>query len=766
VLLSPRPSRSTLARLALLAGLIALIAHAAPAAGAATDPRPFPRTYHVYSGWTDPNVLGRYDMVVGFANWNVAKLRAVNPGGIFLLQPGLAPASGTDYQAVHITSGAISRWRGGTDRLPGGVDLGYIRPFDTSWDWLYNADGSRAGSYPTWNYADPKGKGTPELVAKVISYASKLSGVYSKGWDGIHTDEWIWTFVGNYGTRLDADRNRVIDDQTATHRAWQEGMAKASRLIAGYLPGKTVGGNGVWWRMPDRWLGTDRDAWRSSTNYTLFEHWDRHFYSSPQAAIDKTRLFLDHPDPHGRPRYAAAMQSALRCDGTRLELPQGVNPNQNAYMLDACTMRSMRWGLTLALMAGVYYEIYGWPYHGSRWWYDEYDGGEGVRKRGYLGQPLDGPVRLPNGVYRRDFENGVALNNSSSESQTVELGPAFRKLRGTQNPALNNGQLVTSVTIPAHDGLILLRTQAPSPPPPSADTTAPAAPAGLVATAGETGIALQWDDSSEGDLAGYRVYRAGSTAGPFTLLHLGVLTASTYLDGGAAPGVPSHYRLTAVDTSGNESAATAATSTRPTAPETPGQGDVYDRFVTDPGCGGCVATMVGGELRATIAGGADSVDTAYGWRDTGERTGRVYTRDVLRLANGQALGGDLILHQVLDGRGAIVYQLSLNAGRQLVLYSPAGGLRASAISTILGVTVPADGRSVRIEVSALRNSSVAVRVDGADVYALTGLAGATGTSPRFLRVGIIRYGTTSPTEPVTVYHRAVDIASSDWLGAP
>jgi hypothetical protein len=126
-------------------------------------------------------------------------------------------------------------------------------------------------------------------------------------------------------------------------------------------------------------------------------------------------------------------------------------------MLDPCVMRSMRWGLTLALMTGLYYEILVYRMHGTRWWYDEFDGGEGVRRRGYLGQPVGGPVKLPNGVYRRNFTNGIALNNATSATQTVALGGTFKKLRGTQNPSLNNGATVTSVTILAHDGLILLK---------------------------------------------------------------------------------------------------------------------------------------------------------------------------------------------------------------------------------------------------------------------------------------------------------------------
>ena len=169
----------------------------------------------------------------------------------------------------------------------------------------------------------------------------------------------------------------------------------------------------------------------------------------------------------------ATMMRALNCDGSVFQVPSGTSPNQSQYMLNSCVMKSMRWGLTLALMADIYFEIYAWPNHSTRWWYDEYDGGVGVRKRGYLGQPLGGPVKLGNGVYRRDFENGIVLNNSTGSTQTVSLGGTFRKLQGTQNPSLNDGSNVTAVTVPAKDGIILLRTtEAPVPePPPGPDPT-------------------------------------------------------------------------------------------------------------------------------------------------------------------------------------------------------------------------------------------------------------------------------------------------------
>ena len=123
----------------------------------------------------------------------------------------------------------------------------------------------------------------------------------------------------------------------------------------------------------------------------------------------------------------------------------------------------MRWGLTLSLMSGVYYELIG-DFYGNeitcRWWFDEFDGGEGVRKRGYLGQAVAAYKKLRAGVYRRDFQRGIAINNSSDETVTVNLGGTFTKLRGTQAPSLNDGSNVTRVSIPAQDGIILLKPTA------------------------------------------------------------------------------------------------------------------------------------------------------------------------------------------------------------------------------------------------------------------------------------------------------------------
>jgi hypothetical protein len=59
-------------------------------------------------------------------------------------------------------------------------------------------------------------------------------------------------------------------------------------------------------------------------------------------------------------------------------------------------------------------------------------------------------------VYRRDFEGGVVIVNASSQPQTIDLGGTYVKIDGTQDRSVNDGSVVTSVTVCAYDGVILL----------------------------------------------------------------------------------------------------------------------------------------------------------------------------------------------------------------------------------------------------------------------------------------------------------------------
>lgn len=124
---------------------------------------------------------------------------------------------------------------------------------------------------------------------------------------------------------------------------------------------------------------------------------------------------------------------------------------------DRSDYQSLRYGLTSALMDDGYFDFSdatGGMYS-SIPWFDEYDT--------ELGQAVSPPptAAWKSGVYRRDFENGIALvNPRGNGSVTVDLGEEFRRIPGTQVPAINNGQLTTKVTLKDRDGIILLRKNA------------------------------------------------------------------------------------------------------------------------------------------------------------------------------------------------------------------------------------------------------------------------------------------------------------------
>ena len=98
----------------------------------------------------------------------------------------------------------------------------------------------------------------------------------------------------------------------------------------------------------------------------------------------------------------------------------------------------------------------------------------------------------------------------------------------------------------------------------AADTSAPAAPAGLAATAGDATVSLDWDDSD--GAAGYSVYRNGE------LLAEGVAD-SAYTDDTAENGTTYAYAVTASDACGNASGRSEAAEATPEAPVVDVRGD-------------------------------------------------------------------------------------------------------------------------------------------------------------------------------------------------
>jgi hypothetical protein len=124
---------------------------------------------------------------------------------------------------------------------------------------------------------------------------------------------------------------------------------------------------------------------------------------------------------------------------------------------DPTNYQVLRYGLTSCLLDDGYFAFndHSKGYYGVEW-FDEYD------------QKLGKATSIPptaawqKGVYRRDFEKGIALVNPKGNGlQTVTVGPGFKKFKGTQDPLVNNGNDVTTVTLKDRDGVI---PKVPKPP--------------------------------------------------------------------------------------------------------------------------------------------------------------------------------------------------------------------------------------------------------------------------------------------------------------
>jgi fibronectin type 3 domain-containing protein len=239
---------------------------------------------------------------------------------------------------------------------------------------------------------------------------------------------------------------------------------------------------------------------------------------------------------------------------------------------------------------------------------------------------VDAPPAAPSGLVATGSSTGIALNwNDNVEGDLAgynvyrasSAGGAYVKLNTSgllTSSAYNDTSAPTGATsfyrVTAVDDAgnesAIASTSALRPA--STDTTPPAAPAGVATTPSTASIVLDWANNTETDLAGYNIYRSSAAGGTYTkLTTAGLLTASTYTDTTAPAGATSFYRITAVDTSGNESSALSTSATRPAATVTPG-GPVRINFQANGSAAVAGYAQDNGDVFGTRANG-----WSYGW---------------------------------------------------------------------------------------------------------------------------------------------------------
>jgi len=111
--------------------------------------------------------------------------------------------------------------------------------------------------------------------------------------------------------------------------------------------------------------------------------------------------------------------------------------------------RKMRFGLATTLLGDGYFGYdFGTQNHAQLWTYDEYSASLGAPK---------GSAEQTSNVWKREYEQGETVVNPTNVPQTVRLDGEYEKLRGTQDPATNNGSIVSKLTLAPQDGILLLR---------------------------------------------------------------------------------------------------------------------------------------------------------------------------------------------------------------------------------------------------------------------------------------------------------------------
>ena len=119
--------------------------------------------------------------------------------------------------------------------------------------------------------------------------------------------------------------------------------------------------------------------------------------------------------------------------------------------------KRMRFSLASTLLGDGYYSyeantsLHG---AGGLLWFDEYDNaGAG---KGYLGYPTGKYERMSNGIFKREFDNGLVLVNPNKYKVEMKLGKKYKKIKGRQVEEINDGSITDSIVLEGFDGIILL----------------------------------------------------------------------------------------------------------------------------------------------------------------------------------------------------------------------------------------------------------------------------------------------------------------------
>jgi hypothetical protein len=254
--------------------------------------------------------------------------------------------------------------------------------------------------------------------------------VYSSGyWDGIFLDE-VSSSISWVGT-TDIYQAGQQDNSIQADTAWKNGYTHLFSDLRS--------------RLGDDALlitnGSSEEEFQSSVNGRMFESF---------------------PTPwEGRGLWEDIMRLLL-LNQQAVKTPEIFFINSNTGNTGIVDYKQMRYGLTSAMLGGAFFGYdFGEVSHSQLWIFDEFET--------YLGRVVDAPKDELNGrsslsstdiypsVWSREFQEGRIIVNATDEAHTVKLEKDFEKINGSQDRSVNNGRIVSEVTVGPRDGIVLVR---------------------------------------------------------------------------------------------------------------------------------------------------------------------------------------------------------------------------------------------------------------------------------------------------------------------
>jgi hypothetical protein len=368
--------------------------------------------YYLFSPLSEPQVkeLAKWDVVVvsiqtiDNSQSMLKRLRELNPSIVILVYVPSQEFPDTYYKEWEKNTNGV--WH----RLLRGItDDMYLRGVDGKYVYFWEQN-RMLNMKSAW----------VEYLSSFVSSELLASDMY----DGIFFDNTFTDVSWVNGGNIDLNRDGKKDSKEYIQAEWQKGMASLiSKTRSKTKRDIIVIGNGT-------------EGYYDSLNGLYFESVDNGLVAQWGNNMSKYRLSVR---THESPSVAIIGNNT---NNTR---------KQNDY-------QRMRFGLGSALLEDGYYsfDVGTWD-HSQLWWYDEYD----VE----LGTPLGDSVpigtnasRYAAALWRRDFTNGTVVVNSKPTPQTISLGGDYEKIHGTQDNSVNDGSIISELSLSAHDGIMLLKS--------------------------------------------------------------------------------------------------------------------------------------------------------------------------------------------------------------------------------------------------------------------------------------------------------------------